>query len=154
MNREEIKWLEYTKKECIEAGKAMAKKDIEEAKTDFLKAYMHTMANIEYLKSYAESIHEEAMTEFEDYGEKDVELYGRKISKFEAGVKYDFSSCGHPDIEKWESAMAKDKDHLDNLKKMIKTLKKKTVIVDDETGETYEVNPPIKSSTTKLKISY
>lgn len=149
-----MNYLELTKKECITGGKRTASNDIDEAKTDLLNAYMYTKAHIDFLTAYCETIHEEAMNEFEKYGEKEVEKYGRKISKFETGVKYDFSKCGHPDIEKFESSMKKDKIHLDATKQLVKNLQRPQTFLDDDTGETYEVRPPIKSSTTKLKIVY
>jgi len=147
-------FLELSKKECIEGGKQTALNDIEEAQTNLLDAYMYTKAQIDYLTAYTEAIHEEAMEEYEQYGEKEVEKHGRRISKFEVGVKYDFSKCGHPDIEKFESSMKRDKAHLDATKKMVRGLQKPMTIFDEDTGETFKVRPPIKTSTTKLKIVY
>ena len=150
----EIKFLELTKKECIEGGKQTALNEIQEAKSNLLDAYMYALAHIEFLQSFARTLHEHAMTEYEDYGEKDLEKFGRKITKFEAGVKYDYSNSNYPGYDQLVLSIERESAHRKNMETTMKTLKKKTTIVDDETGEVFEVNPPIKTSTTKLKISY
>ncbi len=95
----EIKFLELTKKECIEGGVQTALNDIEGASTNMLDAYMNAKAHIEYLIAYTNTIKDAAMDEFDTYGEKEIEKYGRKITKFESGTKYDFSNCNYPGYE-------------------------------------------------------
>jgi len=150
----EVNFLELTKKECIEGGLQTASNDILEAKTNLLDAYMYTLAHIEFLSAYAQAIHSAAMDEYETYGEKEVEKFGRRITKFEAGVKYDFSKCNYPGYDQIVSGMDRDNAHKKYMERLLKAMKSKTVIVNDDTGETFNVIPPVKTSTTKIKISY
>ncbi len=150
----EFNFLTLTKKECIEGGVQTALNDIEGGRASLLDAYTHTLAHIEHLQSYAKTIHEHALSEFETYGEKEIIENGRKISKFEAGSKYDFRGCNYPGYNALDDFIIKKNLEKKDMEATIKTIKSKVSILDNESGELFEVFPPVKTSTTKLKISY
>jgi len=150
----ETNYLLMSKKELIEAGQMMGEKDIENGRKDILQAYLYTKSQIDYLTAYLDYIHDAAMNDFEHIGEKEHSEYGRRVSKFEAGTKYDFSKCGHPKLDQYEIELNTTKVLLDGMKDFVKRLQKPFTMVDEETGETFEVRPPIKTSTTKLKVIY
>lgn len=148
-----IELLKKSKKEIQYKSHEDGLKFIDNGDVNDLKMYLWLKSAIEYMSVFMNTIHDSAMKEFDLYSEKEVLVYGRKVSKFEAGSKYDFSKCGHPDIQKWEKVLKKNKDHLDQLYKEIQILKDKKSFFDEESGEVFVVTPPIKTSTTKLKIS-
>ena len=88
------------------------------------------------------------------YNEKTIELNGAQVQKRNMPARYDFAVCQDP---VWESLNAQ----LDTLKQQIKdregflkSLKKMEVIVDQDTGETVEVKPPIKTQGETLAITF
>ena len=88
------------------------------------------------------------------YNEKTIELNGAQVQKKNTAAKYDFLACQDP---VWESLNAQ----LDTLKQQIKdregflkSLKKMEVIVDQDTGEAVEVQPPIKTQGETLAITF
>lgn len=87
------------------------------------------------------------------YGEKEFELNGVKFTKMEAGTSYDYSNCGHEyynsiceDIEK----LTKEKKEIE---KLLLAIKETTTIVMPFTGLICDVYPPVKKSTTTLKVT-
>lgn len=145
--------LKYTKKEITEMGIVDAQEVIEEGKEDILQAYLVAMAQVEYFKAVASALHREALIDFEKYGEKTIDLQGRKITSGEVGVKYDFSNCGHIVLESLERERKEADEIIKGLKDQIKNIRKPQMMLD-ETGEVFEVKPPVKISSTKLKLTY
>lgn len=93
------------------------------------------------------------LEEAQKYGEKSFEAMNAKIEIQELGVKYDFSGCG--DYE-WEMLDAREKATSDAKKereKFLKSLTKSMTIVNEGTGEIEMVRPPVKSSTTGIKVT-
>jgi hypothetical protein len=75
-----------------------------------------------------------------------------KFTKVEAGVSYDYSSCGHTEYnevcEQIKSLTEIKKDY----EKLLVSLKQMTPIISVN-GEIMEVYPPVKKSTTTLKVN-
>ena len=145
--------LELTKKEIQEGAYYDAVTVIEEGREDLLKAYIFAMSKVEYYSALAKQLHDAAMLEFETYGDKEVDLRGRKISKFEAGVKYDFSECGHVELDSL-GRIKKDVDaKIKAFQEQIKYISESQTMVNED-GEVFTVIPPTKKSTTKIKLIY
>jgi hypothetical protein len=87
--------------------------------------------------------------------EKKFSLFGATFTKTEGGTKYDYSQCNDYTLRLLEKAA---KDATDALKKRQEFLKMVPVegvpVIDLETGETYTVYPPAKSSTSTLSVSF
>jgi len=69
------------------------------------------------------------------------------------GVKYDYANCGEPE---YDALIAKIAPLLEQKKKIEERLKKqdkKIVQVDEETGETFDVYPPVKTGTLSLQLT-
>lgn len=82
------------------------------------------------------------------------ELYfGCEIIEKELGVKYDCSACG--DVE-WEQLDAQIKSLTEQIKireKFLKALDKPIEIVNTQTGETYAINPAVRTGKLGKAIS-
>jgi len=98
-----------------------------------------------------EEIENSIQKEFEKHSKKTVEIYGAKMTLKETGVRYDYSNS-----LVW-SKLAETKTEAENKVKeheaFLKTLKDKTIIVDETSGETIELWPPVKTSSTKVTVS-
>lgn len=145
--------LELTKKEIQEGAYYDAVTVIEDGKEDLLNAYMFAMSKAEYYTAFAKQLHDAAMIEFETYGDKEVELRGRKVSKFEAGVKYDFSNCGHVELDSLGRVKKDVEAKMKAFQEQIKYISESQTMVNDD-GEIFTVIPPTKTSTTKIKLRY
>lgn len=78
--------------------------------------------------------------------------YGYTLKPKESGVKYDFSNCGHPAWVTLNQQSEAAKKQMKEIETMLKSLTKPTTMIEDETGEVYTVNPPVKKSTSIIEV--
>lgn len=115
---------------------------------------MNVIINLKFLSDAFNSIRdkltEPVRTAIEQYG-KEVTMKGVKLELAETGVKYDYSNDAH-----WErlNASLKSAQRLcKDREKYLQGVTHKIVEVDEETGETMEIFPPIKTSKSSFKIN-
>lgn len=115
-----------------------------------MSIYLKTMEKI--VEGIQGKIKSSALSEAEKYG-KSFDFRGAKIELAELGTKYDFTNCQD---KVWEELDKQTKDIAEKKKEretMLKTVRDSMALVDEETGETWKVFPPIKSSTSGIKIT-
>lgn len=98
-------------------------------------------------------IQEDAVREIELHSGK-ATINGAEVIKKETGVKYDYSKCGHVEWEMYDAKESNAKESKKEIEKMLKTISKPITIAVEETGEMVTVNPPIKSSSTNIQITF
>jgi hypothetical protein len=106
-----------------------------------IKALEQTLTDTQYL----------AINEQEKHG-KTAEMFGAVATTSEMGVKYDYESCN--DIE-WiilKENVERTTEMLKAREKWLRSLTKPENIVDAN-GEIITITPPIKRSTTTLKVT-
>lgn len=92
-----------------------------------------------------------AITELETYDRNETGVLGTTIKAVEAGIKWDFSASST-----WSNQKARvdeESKKLKDIEAFIKTLKSKTTVVDEETGEAVDYYPPSKSSSTSIRVT-
>lgn len=99
------------------------------------------------------AVKEEILKEAERYPNGPFEFHGVTMQKTEAGVQYDFKVCGDPVHDQRESIMNAAKSLLDERREFLKSLKEPITIVDEGSGEVVTVRPPLKKSTTTVKVT-
>jgi hypothetical protein len=119
---------------------------------------LSTLAHLEFMSQVIELAKEElrkrAVDELEKYGQEaktGVVKHGVTFKHKEAGVRYSFENTAS-----WKVIKAKEDEFAKvrkELEDQLKTLKQKTTILDQETGELNELHPPIKSSKTTVEIT-
>lgn len=88
------------------------------------------------------------------YGEKKFSFMNSSIEIKEVGTKYDFSKCEDQELNALLAQKAELDAKLKARQDMLKTVSPKGMIVTDpESGETYTIYPPSKSSTTSIAVS-
>jgi hypothetical protein len=94
-----------------------------------------------------------ASKEYGKYGEKTVDLGGVKITSQEVGVKYDFSGCNDPEWSLYQSDEKFANDHRKEREKFLKGVTGSFTLIEEQSGETFVINPPCKTSKTTLAIT-
>jgi len=122
----------------------MALVDSGELKALDLKLMIKAMAD--FVKQFEETeLTRLSRNEAETYGKK-FDYKGAKIELTEAGTTYDYKVC--EDI-----VFNRMVEELESRKKWLQSLKHPAPSVDPLTGESFTVNPPVKKSTSTVKIS-
>ena len=97
------------------------------------------------------TLSELARAEAEKHG-KSFEFKGAKIECVEAGVKYDFSECGHLDYSDLCEKINQLTEAKKNYEAMIKTYKEPQNLISLN-GDVMTVYPPKKTSTSSIKVT-
>lgn len=84
-------------------------------------------------------------------GKAGVSVLAAKIETMESGVKYDYSDCPEwVELSRKEAEIVKERKERE---KFLRSITKPIDIVDKDSGEVRVINPPIKTSTTTLKVT-
>lgn len=147
----QVKLLPFTKSQVqIFAGQLI--ETLENGEIDPLDLAIYFKAFSEVEKQVKETMSKLALSEAEKHG-KTFEFKGAKIEVKELGTSYDFSQCGDTKWERLNADLSAIKDKQKEREQLIKTLKEPLIEVDQQTGETITIYPPIKKSTTGITIS-
>ena len=83
---------------------------------------------------------------------KDFERFGANLKLTETGVKYDYSECGHTAYNELTAKAEKLKIEMKYIEDTLKVLKGPTILKINDKDVT--VNPPKKSSTSSVNVSF
>jgi len=116
------------------------------------------LAKLEFVSQIIETakskLREFAVDDLDAYGPEarsGVKRLGVTFKQKETGVKYDYSNTDSwVNLKSLEDSQAEKRK---NLEATLKTLKSPMAIVDPNTGEMFDANPPIKSSKTSVEIT-
>jgi hypothetical protein len=116
------------------------------------------LAKLEFVSQIIETakskLREFAVDDLDAYGPEarsGVKRLGVTFKQKETGVKYDYSNTDSwVNLKSLEDSQAEKRK---NLEATLKTLKSPMAIVDPNTGEIFDANPPIKSSKTSVEIT-
>jgi hypothetical protein len=100
-----------------------------------------------------EEIKKGARDEAEQYGEQVFQYMGLNVKLSELGARWDFSGCGDRYLSSLYIKMDSLKREIKEREDWLKAQKAPVEIPDMETGEMYEVSPPVKRSTSGLQFS-
>ena len=129
------------------AGQISAMKDIVNAFTDRDKK---TNKNFELAKKFNGIMVDHLQTNGGKISQNNYEL-----SIKEVGYKFDYNHCGHVELLNKLALIRTLESEVKEMQDMLKKCKPEgMVIVDEPTGETYKVYPPIKSSTTTVSVTF
>lgn len=125
-----------------------------DGETNPLEVKLKLKALESVIKDCAASIDPLAREEAEKYGSKSFEAMGAKVELAETGTKYDFSECQDLEYEKLLNESIVLDAQLKAREMFLKSLKGPTELTNKDTGEVWTANPPVKKSTSSLKISF
>lgn len=129
--------------DIIENGNALPAAEALSAMENFVKEVKGNKQYIDFVRD-----------EIAKHGKSANTGSGTKIELAEVGTKYDFSKCEDPKIIELENKINYLDSELADRKDFLKTVPLSGLIVTDEnTGETYKVYPPSKTSTSSYKVT-
>lgn len=112
-----------------------------------LKAIEKVIDTVNKSDSYKQSIR----TASEMHG-KSFNAYGAKVELAEVGTKYDYSGCNHLEYTDLCNEITLLEAKKKEYETLLKAIKQPTGMV--VYGEAVEVNPPVKSSTSSIKVTF
>ncbi len=102
-----------------------------------------------------QSVVDQVITELEKYGKAEKPGYnGAIVEARETGVKYDYSICGDIVWNELNSQLDELKEAIKVREKYLKAIKSRKPEIDPETGEVYEIIPPVRTSTSTFAITF
>lgn len=131
----------------------MATQSVTEGHYDAIKALVYAKKGLELFTLLEKSVrpiaeHEAKLAKGEIYS-----LHSVDVSSRESGVKYDYTVCGDnewSDLKSRHDALTLElKEREEFLKKVNKTME----VVDTDSGETYTINPPLRTGKMGLTLS-
>lgn len=149
---EQIKQMPLSKNKVIEFSESI-KAELECGNIDPLELALYFKSMEEIVKNVKTTLNEMAVEEAQKYG-KSFQFKGAKIDVREMGTKYDYSECGDIHLQKISQEIDASNEKRKERENILKALKEPLIAIDDETGETFTMYPPKKSSTTGIAISF
>jgi hypothetical protein len=121
---------------------------------DPLLLFINAKKVMRILEDIIANVEEDALAEAHKHNNRVFEYKGATITLKEVGVKYDYSACNDPKLAQISSSLESWKSQEKERHTFLKSLKSKTSVVDEESGEVISLLPPIKSSKTGIIVSY
>lgn len=140
-----------SRKDFERVGKDAANKDIEPPiDLDPVNAWIYLEKMESLIKGYKSALEENVLEAVERAGGT-IERSGATIEAAEVGIKWDHSK--DPIYNRLKSEAAEYTQALKAREKETRGLKASRTELDKETGELIEVPPPVRTSTSKFKVS-
>jgi hypothetical protein len=129
--------------DIIENGNALPAAEALSAMESFVKEVKGNKQYIDFVRD-----------EIAKHGKAANTASGTKLELAEVGTKYDFTNCEDPKLVDLQSMIEAVNADLENRKDFLKTVPLSGLLLTDEnTGETYKVYPPSKTSTSSYKVT-
>jgi hypothetical protein len=125
-------------------------KGVEDGLINPLELLTKIRATEKVLNGVLANIKDQIVTEALKYGKEPIIVNGVEMKVQEAGVKYDYSKCNHPEYNILVNQKNHISDKMRDLEAILKANKTSWEHVDTMTGETFTIYPPIKTSTTTV----
>lgn len=103
-------------------------------------------------KEVIEQIEENILTAAEKYSEKKFEVFGAFVERAENGTKYNYLQSGDVEYERLHAEAATANRKLKEREEFLKALKEPLTALNEETGEVYKINPPMKTSKSGVRV--
>lgn len=141
---------------------SLTKQDIKSAAEDMvsgvekgerLSAYLvvtKAKATLEIIQS---ELHDDALEEARKYG-RNYQMQNTTLDMRDTGVKWDYSNCNDPELERLQAEFDKAKKALEKRQKFLQALDKPLTTVDEQDGSVEPIYPAVRKATEKLFVNY
>lgn len=126
-----------------------------DGETPILEQAIKAKALAEILDSFVKDgeVKEAITMEVQKYG-SETTVNGTKLQIKEAGVRYDYSECGDVVLNRLYEQKKQLDEAIKAREKFVYSCAAGTPLIDEESGEVYTINPPIKTSSTITQITF
>ena len=125
-------------------------KGVEDGLINPLELLTKIRATEKVLDGVLTNIRDLMVTEALKYGKDPIIINGVEMKVAEAGTKYDYSKCNHPEYNILVNQKNHISDKMRDIEAILKANKTSWEHVDTSTGETFTIYPPTKTSTTTV----
>ncbi len=87
------------------------------------------------------------------YPEKTFKAFGAEITKGATFTSYDYSGCNDKEWDRWNKEKEIVSEKVKKREIFLRSMTKPESVFDEDTGETWTINPPVKKETLGLKVS-
>lgn len=131
----------------IHASVAALLDEIDEGNVDPMEIFIFSHKLLEF----ATALHTNAKPHIQG---TNGDFYGLRISEVKAGSTYDFSDCGSHHLNYLVDQQNKYKAAIEREQAFLKGLTHPLQVVDDDTGECYEIRPPVNRFSMVPKVEW
>ena len=125
-------------------------KGVEDGLINPLELLTKIRATEKVLDGVLTNIRDLMVTDALKYGKDPIIVNGVEMKVQEAGTKYDYSKCNHPEYNILVNQKNHISDKMRDIEAILKANKTSWEHVDTMTGETFTIYPPTKTSTTTV----
>lgn len=143
--------LNPTNKEEIKSFVDKLTNDVEYGSVNALELHVKLTAMEKAITDLKKNIRNSVMKVANNY-EQSFDAFNSRIEKVETGTKYDYSQCGDTVYDDLLATYDKVASDIKEREAFLKTVKPGTTLIDDD-GVISTIYPPVKSSTSFLKIT-
>lgn len=120
---------------------------IESGEVDPIKAFVFSHKLLEFAKQLQESLKTHISGLQGEYN-------GLRISDVKTGSKFNYNNCGDIKYNKLVESFNDLKNAISEREAFLKTIKQPLTEVDTETGETFEIKPPVNTFSISTKVEW
>lgn len=140
-------------KEGIISFSSKVIKDVEDGNVDPLRVRLICKTLTEIADAIDKGTKANQASEAAKFGDKPFMFHGAELHHTATYTSYDYRHCNDRVYEKLKEANDLSTAKLKDRETLLKALKEKQTMVDEDSGEVYVILPPIKSQTMGLKVS-
>lgn len=140
-NGQQLELLNWTKSDITEKAQAVVFA-VADGVADPVKEYLKVKKALEFFTQAEKNLKPYFNEQQLNKGEK---YFGCEVVEKELGVKYDYTACNDPEWDALNARMIALKAELDAREKFLKGITKPLNSFDDNSGEVFTINPPVKT---------
>lgn len=152
MNNELITSFDISKASILDTSSEIIRR-VNDGELNPLEVKIKIKAIEQFNKIISDAITKDATFEAAKHGARKFSFMGASVELAEVGTKYDYSGCGHVKYNELVQKMNTLQSEIKEVEAFLKAVKSETTLVDNETGEVYTIFPPVKTSTSSIKVT-
>lgn len=141
-----------TSKDRVQAFEDQVVSSVKDGITNPLEIHIYLKAFMKAAEGILKRIADDSLREAEKHG-RSSEVHGARVEVCELATRYDYTNCCDKKWETFDRIIKNISEEKKDRESFLKTIKDKLTLVDEDTGEVSEIFPPIKTSTTGIKIT-
>lgn len=142
-----------TSKEGIDTFARRIVDEVKEGRVDALRVKLLCKTLEKIIDKIDSATKDDQLKEAGKYGDKPFEFYGAELHLTSVKTDYDYTVCNDPVYYRLTEIQKKATEQIKERQEFLKAIKTPQNFVDDETGEVYEIKPPLKKQVDGVKVT-